>query len=236
MGFFLKLGLCQGAFRAKDILKIFVQSSSEELSIQEWLCSLLFPVKEPSLKSLRLLSQLPRFLVHQRPNLLDFTFYHPSFSYPFCPGKLQAGYLCLPLRSSGSEWEPSNDEAILRHNLEVQQILLNQNTHTSELPKSRTINIEGETRTSALFLGLAPELRGRAWRFSLPNTRLLILEADPIRSIRHSGRWYNCLRLANILELLPMICACWESLLIVRETDPLLTSGTPPSITYSISA
>jgi hypothetical protein len=80
----------------------------------------------------------------------------------------------------------------------------------------------GETRTLALFLGLAPELRRRVWRLSLPNTRLLFLEADPMRSIPHNGRWYNCLRLANNLELLPMICACRESLSIVRETVPLL--------------
>jgi hypothetical protein len=78
----------------------------------------------------------------------------------------------------------------------------------------------GETRTLALFLGLAPELRRRVWRFSLPITRLLFLEADPMRSIPHNDRWYNCLRLANNLELLPMICACRESLSIVRETVP----------------
>ena len=114
-----------------------------------------------------------------------------------CSGKLRSGYLRLLLRSSGAEWEQSIDEAILGHNLEVQRILLNQNTHTSELPQSRTF---------ALYLGLAPELRGRAWRFSLPNTRLLILEADPIRSIRHSGRWYNCLRLANILNYFDDLC------------------------------
>jgi hypothetical protein len=119
----------------------FVQSSSKALSIQEWLCNLIFPIKESSLESLCLLSQLPRFLVHQRSNLLNFIFNHPSFSYPFVQGSCELviyAYFLVPVVENGNN---SIDEAILGHNLEVQRILLNQNTHTSELPQSRTTNV-----------------------------------------------------------------------------------------------
>lgn len=95
----------------------FIQSSSKALSIQEWLCNLIFPIKESTLESLCLLSQLPRFLVHQRSNLLNFIFNHPSFSYPFVQGSCDLviyAYFFVPVVQNGNNqsMKPSPDTTL----------------------------------------------------------------------------------------------------------------------------
>jgi hypothetical protein len=95
------------------------------------------PIKESSLESLCLLSQLLRFLFHQRSNLLNFIFNHPSFSYPFVQGSCELviyAYFFVPVVQNGNNqsMKPSSDTTSRSNELFSFRTPTHQSCHRAE--------------------------------------------------------------------------------------------------------